>query len=279
MHSPNVDEGGMFDGHGRRAMLFPDDGHPDLCNAVLDLTGDCRDEIVVWDPYELWVYTQDDNPISGRLYKPVAIRFTTTPTTRRPFRSRVGPSDVARGRFAAWLAGATTNPQQGANTVSRTRNTIYFIALAWGVLWGWGSPGTVIGDPIDVTIQNALPMARIHEPITCGVPLVRRFCEDSSELTLLGPAGTSVPAQILVTNRYKDGSPRWVLLDFDVDVPAKGQAVYRLTANAAPCRPPRHWPIDLSTALPKSTPAERDSVSTLTDSDSSIRSSLTALNC
>jgi len=70
VHSSNVDEGGMFDGWGRRVVLFPDDGHPDLSNAVLDITGDCRDEIVVWDPAEIWVYTQDDNPKPGRLYRP-----------------------------------------------------------------------------------------------------------------------------------------------------------------------------------------------------------------
>ena len=52
-------------------VVFPGDGHPDMCNAVLDITGDCRDEIVVWDPYEIWVYTQDDNPKKGRLYKPI----------------------------------------------------------------------------------------------------------------------------------------------------------------------------------------------------------------
>ena len=70
MLTPNPQDGGMFDGLGRRVVRFPDDGHPDMCNAVLDLTGDCRDEIVVWDPYELWVYTQDDNPRQGRLYRP-----------------------------------------------------------------------------------------------------------------------------------------------------------------------------------------------------------------
>ena len=68
--SPDVTEGGMYDGHGRRVVQFPADGHPYQCNAVLDVTGDCRDEVVVWDPYELWVYTQDDNPKRGRLYKP-----------------------------------------------------------------------------------------------------------------------------------------------------------------------------------------------------------------
>ena len=62
--SPNVDEGGLYDGWGRRVVRFPADGHPDMCNAVLDITGDAREEIVVWDPSELWVYTQDDNPLA-----------------------------------------------------------------------------------------------------------------------------------------------------------------------------------------------------------------------
>jgi rhamnogalacturonan endolyase len=71
VHNPNVDEGGMYDGQGRKVVQFPDDGHPDMCNAVLDIMGDCRDEVVVWDPHEIWVYTQDDNPKEGKLYKPV----------------------------------------------------------------------------------------------------------------------------------------------------------------------------------------------------------------
>jgi rhamnogalacturonan endolyase len=71
VHNPNIMEGGVFDGWGRKVLKFPDDGHPDMCNAVLDLTGDCRDEIVVWDQHQLWVYTQSDSPKTGRLYKPV----------------------------------------------------------------------------------------------------------------------------------------------------------------------------------------------------------------
>ncbi len=71
VHNPNVKEGGIFDGYGRLVMRFPDDGHPDMCNAVIDITGDCRDEIVVWNPEEIWVYTQSDNPKTGELYRPV----------------------------------------------------------------------------------------------------------------------------------------------------------------------------------------------------------------
>jgi rhamnogalacturonan endolyase len=71
VHSPNPANGGMFDGWARPVVAFPDDGHPDMCNAVLDMTGDCRDEVVVWNQKELWIYTQDDSPRSGRLYRPI----------------------------------------------------------------------------------------------------------------------------------------------------------------------------------------------------------------
>ena len=71
VHNPNIKEGGVFDGWGRKVLQFPDDGHPDMCNATLDITGDCRDEIVVWDQHQLWVYTQDDNPRTGKLYNPL----------------------------------------------------------------------------------------------------------------------------------------------------------------------------------------------------------------
>ncbi len=71
MLSANPEDGGLLDGWGRRVVRLPADGHPDMCYAVLDVTGDCRDELVVWDPQEIWIYTQDDNPKTGRLYKPL----------------------------------------------------------------------------------------------------------------------------------------------------------------------------------------------------------------
>ncbi len=69
--SGNVREGGMIDGHLRRVVMFPDDGHPDLAAAVLDVTGDQRDEIVLWDEKRVWVYTQDRPFSERRIYAPV----------------------------------------------------------------------------------------------------------------------------------------------------------------------------------------------------------------
>jgi rhamnogalacturonan endolyase len=71
MLSGNVREGGMIDGRMRRVVVFPDDGHPDLAFNVMDLTGDARDEIVMWDTQRVWIYTQD-RPFTGkRIYAPV----------------------------------------------------------------------------------------------------------------------------------------------------------------------------------------------------------------
>ncbi len=62
--------GGMFDDRGQLSVLFPSDGHPVSCYMVQDLTGDARDEVLVWDNLELWIYTQDDNPRMGNTYAP-----------------------------------------------------------------------------------------------------------------------------------------------------------------------------------------------------------------
>ena len=69
--SGNTKDGGMIDGHLRRVVMFPDDGHPDLAAAVLDVTGDQRDEVLLWDEKRVWIYTQD-RPFAGkRIYAPL----------------------------------------------------------------------------------------------------------------------------------------------------------------------------------------------------------------
>lgn len=62
--------GGLLDWQGRLSVVFPSDGHPDKHYMSSDLTGDARDEILVWNRDELWIYTQDDNPRMGNTYAP-----------------------------------------------------------------------------------------------------------------------------------------------------------------------------------------------------------------
>jgi hypothetical protein len=61
--------------------MFPADGHPEMCAAVLDLTGDPRDEIVLWDRDRVWIYTQNQSfdhwasrtkaRTNGKVYAPI----------------------------------------------------------------------------------------------------------------------------------------------------------------------------------------------------------------
>ncbi len=64
------EKGGLLNGEGIRAVEFPDDGHPVLCCESLNLTGDERDELVVWDYQWMYIYTQEDNP-KPQTYHPV----------------------------------------------------------------------------------------------------------------------------------------------------------------------------------------------------------------
>ena len=53
--------GGMIDGWGRQVVRFTDPGKPVLACDAIDLTGDSRDEVLLWDRDQLWIYTQDNN--------------------------------------------------------------------------------------------------------------------------------------------------------------------------------------------------------------------------
>lgn len=71
MLSGNVREGGMIDGNFRRVVMFPADGHPDLAYYVADVTGDPRDEVILWDQERVWIYTQDAPFTGARIYAPI----------------------------------------------------------------------------------------------------------------------------------------------------------------------------------------------------------------
>jgi rhamnogalacturonan endolyase len=67
----NVHEGGLIDGHLRRVVMFPDDCHPDLCAHALDLNHDGRDEVILWDQEQVWIYTPGRALDSKRSYDPI----------------------------------------------------------------------------------------------------------------------------------------------------------------------------------------------------------------
>ena len=115
---------------------------------------------------------------------------------------------------------------------------------------------------VGLTVQNPSGVPRVQEPVTLGVPVARAAdLRDPRELRLLDPAGHPVPAQFRVLSRWgpladPTALVRWVLVDFQADVPARGAAVYTLqqsaggvtsaalavTDSAHPARPRRRRP-------------------------------------
>jgi len=102
---------------------------------------------------------------------------------------------------------------------------------------------TISLDELDVplVISNPVAIPRQGEPVTSGVPIPRELgLTDVSDLRLLGPDGTPVPAQFTPLARW-GGAPddmiapiRWLLLDFQADLPPGGTATYRLRGSGGP---------------------------------------------
>ena len=99
--------------------MFPDDGHPDLAAYVANLTGDARDEIVLWDQERVWIYTQD-RPFSGeRIYAP----HRNPDYNESNYRTVV--SRPGRGR-----AGGRPSSDQGRATMKRPLGGVVTVVLA-----------------------------------------------------------------------------------------------------------------------------------------------------
>ena len=77
---------------------------------------------------------------------------------------------------------------------------------------------------------------RSGEPVTFGVPLPRGLVPDGWRLAARRPDGLQLPAESVVTDRWSDGSARWVLMHIRLDVPdgtVPGAVVAELTPLTA----------------------------------------------
>jgi hypothetical protein len=69
---------------------------------------------------------------------------------------------------------------------------------------------------------------RRDSPVTSGIPFPRGAVKDEQQVVLFDPGGKEVPLQTTVLSRYweADGSIRWLLLDFQANVPARETVYY-----------------------------------------------------
>ncbi len=73
---------------------------------------------------------------------------------------------------------------------------------------------------VPLTVEEPAGVARQAWPVTSGVPLAQGALNDDQAAALFDAAGGEVPLQTEALARWPDGSVRWLLLDFQIDLAA-----------------------------------------------------------
>ncbi len=91
--------------------------------------------------------------------------------------------------------------------------------------------------PVSLTITETAGISRKDFPVTRGVPFPQGAFKDRVP-SQAAVGGKPVPTQARVLGRWPDGSVKWLLADFQADVPAAGKAASQLTLPGR--RTPEH---------------------------------------
>ncbi len=79
---------------------------------------------------------------------------------------------------------------------------------------------------VRLRVSESAGISRENWPVTRGVPLPKGALGNLDSVGVEDADGRTVPAQFRVLSRWPEGSLKWVLSDFQADVPANGEAVY-----------------------------------------------------
>ncbi|MFV2067368.1 MAG: sugar-binding protein, partial [Pirellulales bacterium] len=94
----------------------------------------------------------------------------------------------------------------------------------------------VDGNPfgeIALTLRNSAAVVRRAWPVTSGVPFPQGELGSTKNLQLVDESNETVAAQFAPLAEWPDGSIKWVLVDFQSDIPAGGHRSYTLTYGSA----------------------------------------------
>ncbi len=78
------------------------------------------------------------------------------------------------------------------------------------------------------SVEEPTGVERQGWPVTSGVPLAEGALQDGENAALFDAEGQEVPLQTEVLARWPDGSVRWLLLDFQVDLAAEQRRAFSL---------------------------------------------------
>lgn len=92
------------------------------------------------------------------------------------------------------------------------------------LLFGWHAEAATL----KISVEEPTGVPRNGWPITSGVPLAQGPLKDAAAAALFTADGREVPLQTEALARWPDGSVRWLLLDFQVDLAAKEKKAFSL---------------------------------------------------
>jgi hypothetical protein len=87
---------------------------------------------------------------------------------------------------------------------------------------------TTSAGEVSLSVEEPAGVSRLAWPVTSGIPLAQGTLSDPGAVSLHSTAGADVPLQTAVLARWPDGSIRWLLLDFQVDLAPRERQQYVL---------------------------------------------------
>jgi len=96
---------------------------------------------------------------------------------------------------------------------------------------------------VTITVDEPSGVDRTGWPVTSGIPLAEGALTDHEASALFTSDGTEVPLQTEVLARWPDGSVRWLLLDFQVDLAPSQKKAFALRFRPDVTRSPIADPV------------------------------------
>ncbi len=132
-------------------------------------------------------------------------------------------------------SGRLKRPLMQTGTVLALAGALSLVGLfvrgcSWARMDAGSGPKSALPAPdqLTVDVKEFLGFARNHWPVTVGVPFPSGMVTDPSRLTLADDHNAAAPLQTRVLSRWPDGSVRWALLDWQADLEAQQQRVFRV---------------------------------------------------
>jgi hypothetical protein len=101
---------------------------------------------------------------------------------------------------------------------------------------------------VRLTVEEPVGVERRQWPVSSGIPLPEGTLRDDQAAALFAAGGGELPLQTETLARWPDGSVRWLLLDFPVDLAAKEERLLTLRYGTEVRRAPVESPVRIAQA-------------------------------